>query len=201
MLILSSPSGAGKTTISRKLLMQDKRLSLSISHTTRAPRAGEIHGEDYYFISKDNFNHMVAQGEFVEHAFVFENYYGTQKKPVDEALKAGKDVLFDMDWQGTQQLKQTARSDVVSIFVLPPSWKELENRLTLRAKDSAETIAFRMSKAYDEIQHWAEYDYIIINEDIQETVNHVTHILASERLRRERQLGLAEFVRELTIKL
>ena len=197
MLVLSSPSGAGKTTISRKLMERDQNLNLSISHTTRSPRPGEVDGQDYYFISQETFKKMQGQQEFLEYAFVFENYYGTQKKTVDQALKHGKDILFDIDWQGTQQLKQIARSDVVSIFVLPPSWSELENRLHRRAKDALETIAYRMSKANQEIQHWAEYDYILINDNIEDTVSRVHHILQSERLRRDRQVGLPQFIRNL----
>lgn len=198
MLVLSSPSGAGKTTISRELLDLDDNLSLSISHTTRAPRLGEVDGKDYHFISEDAFHQMRERNAFLEYAFVFNNFYGTLKEPVKLGLQAGKDILFDIDWQGTQQLKQIARSDVVSIFVLPPTWKELENRLHRRAKDDPDTIAYRMSKAHEEIQHWAEYDYILINDDIKDTVERVCHILESERLKRERQIGLPQFVRELT---
>lgn len=197
MLVLSSPSGAGKTTISRSLLERDSDLTLSVSHTTREPRPGEVHGEDYFFISQSEFQTMVDQDQFLEHALVFGNYYGTQKKPVEDVLQTGKDVLFDIDWQGTQQLRQSARSDVVSVFVLPPTWKELENRLHRRAKDSIETIRYRMSRASEEIRHWAEYDYILINDDIEDTVKRVHHVLQSERLRRDRQLGLTSFVRNL----
>ena len=197
MLVLSSPSGAGKTTISRKLMEQDGGLTLSVSHTTRAPRDGEVDGKDYYFVSEQQFKDMMFEGRFLEHAVVFGHHYGTEKGPVEKALQAGNDVLFDIDWQGTQQLRQAARSDVVSIFVLPPTWKELEDRLHKRAKDSPETIAYRMSRAHGEIQHWAEYDYILVNEELEFTVKRVRHILESERLRRDRQLGLAEFVRDL----
>lgn len=197
MLVLSSPSGAGKTTISRHLLERDPNLSLSISYTTRPPRSGEIHAKDYFFISEVDFKIMKEQKEFIEHALVFKNYYGTRRQTVEEELAKGRDILFDIDWQGTQQLKQISRSDVVSIFVLPPTWQELESRLHRRAKDDLETIAYRMSKAHEEIQHWAEYDYILINDDFADTVRRVHHILDSERLRRERQIGLTEFVRNL----
>jgi len=197
MLVLSSPSGAGKTTISRKLMGQDSNLTLSLSYTTRPPRDGEVDGKHYHFTSEENFKEMMYLDKFLEHAIVFGNHYGTEKEPVKKALQAGQDVLFDIDWQGTQQLRQAARSDVVSIFVLPPSWQELEARLHTRAKDTKETIDYRMSRAHGEIQHWAEYDYILINEDIEETVKRVRHILESERLRRERQTGLTEFIRSL----
>lgn len=197
MIILSSPSGAGKTTISRSLVRDDKNLHLSVSHTTRPPRSGEIEGRDYYFITTPFFEEMVDQDSFLEHAHVFNHHYGTLRDPVEDSLRRGKDVLFDIDWQGTQQLKEKARSDVVSVFILPPRWEDLETRLLARGVDSSETIAFRMSKAKDEMKHWPEYDYVLINEDVEETTQKVHAIMESERLRRERQLGLSDFVREL----
>lgn len=197
MLVLSSPSGAGKTTISRKLLEHDKKIHLSISVTTRKPRPGEQQGIDYHFINKDHFHEMVVADDFLEHAYVFGNYYGTPRLPVEDSLQNGKDVLFDIDWQGTHQLRERARQDVVSIFVLPPSWKELERRLHTRAQDNHDVIQRRMSKAADEISHWAEYDYILINNDLQDTVNQVQAILECERLKRERQVGLYNFIQGL----
>lgn len=197
MLVLSSPSGAGKTTLSRRLLQETQDLFLSISHTTRAPRPGEKEGEDYYFITEEKFSVMVQEASFLEHAPVFGCHYGTLKEPVEASLKQGKDVLFDIDWQGTQQLKEKARSDVVSIFILPPDWLTLEQRLVSRGKDSPDIISFRMSKAKDEMKHWAEYDYVLINEDLACTVSHIQAILKAERVRRDRQLGLSEFVNEI----
>lgn len=194
---MSSPSGAGKTTLSRNLLETDDEIVMSVSATTRAPRPGEVDGKDYYFASVEEFGLMVNRREFLEHAKVFDNYYGTPKAPVEEALASGQDVLFDIDWQGTQQLKQNAGADVVSIFILPPSTQELERRLHSRAQDSAEVVASRMSKASDEMSHWAEYDYIIVNQDIAQSSAQIRAILDAERLKRPRQTGLDSFVKGL----
>jgi guanylate kinase len=201
MLVLSSPSGAGKTTLSRMLLKADKSVELSVSVTTRPKRAGEKHGRDYFFIQKPQFEKMVDKGELLEWAEVFGNCYGTPRAPVDRALAAGRDVLFDIDWQGTQQLREKVKDDVVTIFVLPPSASDLEKRLRTRAQDSSAVIASRMAKAGDEMSHWAEYDYVILNEDIGEAFAEVRAILAAERLKRERQTGLSAFVRNLQAKL
>jgi len=197
MLVLSSPSGAGKTTISRALLKRELNLTMSVSATTRPKRPGEVAGVDYTFIDPTEFNLMVNRREMLEHAQVFGNYYGTPRKPVEQALAAGKDVLFDIDWQGTQQLAQNARGDLVSIFILPPSTKELERRLNTRAQDSAEVVTKRMSRAAEEISHYREYDYIIVNQVVEDSVAEVQAILAAERLRRDRQVGLEDFVRAL----
>jgi guanylate kinase len=197
MLVLSSPSGAGKTTLSRKLLQKDSDVSLSISVTTRPPRPAEINGRDYHFINDRRFEEMVQNDELLEWARVFDYRYGTPRRPVAEALVAGRDVLFDIDWQGTQQLRERARSDLVSIFVLPPSVPELERRLRSRAQDDEATIRKRMAKAADEVSHWAEYDYVVINTDIDRAFNDARAILSAERLKRERQPGLSDFVRRL----
>jgi guanylate kinase len=197
MLVLSSPSGAGKTTISRALLERESNLTMSISATTRAKRPGETAGVDYIFVDPTEFNLMVNRQELLEHAHVFENYYGTPRKPVELALNAGKDVLFDIDWQGTQQLAQNAPRDLVSIFILPPSTRELERRLHTRAQDPLDVVTQRMAKAADEMSHWREYDYIIVNHDVEESVAAVQAILAAERLKRDRQVGLENFVRAL----
>ena len=197
MLVLSSPSGAGKTTLSRKLLDSDPSLSLSVSATTRPARPGEVDGEDYVFVTAERFDAMVAGGELLEHAVVFGHKYGTPKTPVERALADGRDVLFDIDWQGTQQLKQEMREDLVSIFILPPSTEELERRLYARAQDSEEVVRARMAKAADEMSHWAEYDYIIINDDVERALDEVKAILTAERLRRQRRVGLHEFVEGL----
>jgi len=197
MLVLSSPSGAGKTTITRALLAQDPDITMSVSATTRAPRPGEIDGKDYRFVAMDQFQRMIAAGEFLEHARVFDNCYGTPRATVEEALSAGRDVLFDIDWQGTQQLEQNARTDLVSVFVLPPSVGELRRRLETRAQDSAEVVAKRMAKAGDEMSHWPEYDYIVVNTDVDRSVAAVTAILTAERLRRGRQAGMHDFVTRL----
>ena len=197
MLVLSSPSGAGKTTISRELLKRETNLVMSVSATTRSPRPGETEGRDYYFKGVGEFEAMIGRGEFLEHARVFDNLYGTPRGPVEAALKAGKDVLFDVDWQGTQKLKQSARADVASIFILPPSIAELEKRLRGRGQDMEDVIRKRMSRATDEMSRWAEYDYIVINADVESSVARVQSILAAERLRRERQSGLVEFVRDM----
>jgi guanylate kinase len=201
MLVLSSPSGAGKTTLSRRLLEEDGSVTLSISVTTRKMRPGEQDGRDYSFIDRRKFNALVESGELLEYAEVFDNSYGTPRKPVIEALAAGRDVLFDIDWQGTQQLREKARTDLVSVFVLPPSIPELERRLRTRAQDDYDTILHRMAKAADEMSHWAEYDYVVINRDIDQAFADVKAILAAERLKRERQPGLSDFVRGLQAKL
>ena len=197
MLVLSSPSGAGKTSISREVLAQDDNLSLSISVTTRPRRPGEVDGEHYLFRDKTSFDLMVNKQELLEYAKVFDHYYGTPRGPVDDALKAGRDVLFDLDWQGTQQVDESARDDLVSVFILPPSTAELERRLNTRAQDSADVIADRMAKATDEITHWSEYDYVVVNQSFEDSVAKVRAILEAERLRRLRQEGLSDFVRLL----
>ena len=197
MLVLSSPSGAGKTTITRRLLEGDVTLAMSVSATTRPKRPGETDGVDYLFVAPAEFERMVAGNEMLEHARVFGHNYGTPRRPVEAALAQGRDVVFDIDWQGTQQLAQSAREDLVSIFVLPPSTEELERRLHTRAQDSDEVVAQRMAKAADEMSHWPEYDYIVVNRDIEESVESVRAILAAERLKRDRQIGLADFVTKL----
>jgi guanylate kinase len=197
MLVLSSPSGAGKSTISRRLLAGNNALIMSVSATTRPKRAGEVEGRDYVFVDKSAFERMMKGGEFLEHATVFGNLYGTPAAPVRAALDRGQDVLFDIDWQGTQQLKEKAREDVVSIFVLPPSRAELERRLHTRAEDHADVIAQRMAKADDEISHWAEYDYVVVNDDVDKAQRQVEAILTAERLRRARQPGLSAFVKSI----
>ncbi len=197
MLVLSSPSGAGKTTISRLLLERDDNITLSVSVTTRPKRPGEVEGRDYFFIDPTEFNLMLNRRELLEHAKVFDHYYGTPKAAVEESLAAGHDVLFDIDWQGEQQLKQTARNDLASVFILPPSTEELARRLRRRAQDPIEVVEARMAKAPDEISHWPEYDYIIVNYDIEDSVSKVQAILAAERLKRERQVGLTDFVKRL----
>jgi guanylate kinase len=201
MLVLSSPSGAGKTTLSRRLLEADLGVDLSISVTTRKQRPGEIDGRDYHFIDAASFETMVEKGELLEWAQVFGHRYGTPRAPVEAALVRGRDVLFDIDWQGTQQLREKAARDLVSIFVLPPSIPDLERRLRSRAQDSDEVIHARMAKAADEMSHWAEYDYVVINTDIDHAFTEVQSILAAERLKRERQTGLSDFVRRLQADL
>jgi guanylate kinase len=197
MLILSSPSGAGKTTISRMLLRHDKRIRMSVSVTTRPPRPGEVDGKDYIFRTQPEFDTMVEDGHFIEWAHVFGFSYGTPKAQIKAGLKAGRDFLFDIDWQGTQQLYQKAETDVVRVFLLPPSLDELRRRLTARGTDSAEVIAARMARAQAEISHWDGYDYVVVNDDIDECFDKVVQILAAERLSRARQTGLIGFVREL----
>ena len=197
LFILSSPSGAGKTTLSRKLLAQDREIRLSVSATTRPPRPGEIDGTHYHFVSDADFDAMVAEDEFYEWAHVFGYRYGTPKGEIREGLKRGQDYLFDIDWQGTQQLKQKDDQDVVTVFVLPPSLDELRRRLESRAQDSAQVIDSRMERARAEISHWAEYDYVVINDDIEECFDRVREVLDAERMRRTRQTGLIPFVREL----
>jgi guanylate kinase len=197
MLVLSSPSGAGKTTLSRKLLDTDRSVELSVSVTTRPMRSGEVDGRDYRFIDRARFDAMVRGGELLEWAEVFDHCYGTPKEPVQAALAGGRDVLFDIDWQGTQQLREKVPTDLVSVFVLPPSVSELERRLRARALDPDDVIKRRMAKAAEEMSHWAEYDYVVINRDIDKAFSEVCAILAAERLKRERQVGLSRFVRTL----
>ena len=197
MLVLSSPSGAGKTSIARQLLAADPEIALSVSVTTRPKRPGEVAGRDYHFIDRTEFDLMVNRRQLLEHAKVFDHYYGTPRAPVESALGSGHDMLFDIDWQGTQQLAQSARDDLVSVFILPPSTKELERRLLGRAQDSTAVVARRMAKAADEMSHWAEYDYIILNEDLDRSTAQVQAILSAERLRRQRQVGLTDFVKTL----
>lgn len=198
MLVLSSPSGAGKTTLSRWLLKSEPNLTMSVSATTRSPRPGEQHGREYYFVGVGEFQRMVKDHEFLEHAEVFGNFYGTPKQPVMEALTNGQDVLFDIDWQGAQQLRALAGEDMVSVFILPPSREELERRLRGRAEDTPEVIAKRMAKADNEISRWSEYDYVVINDDVQAAQAKIASILSAERLRRTRQPGLIGFVDRLT---
>ena len=197
MLVLSSPSGAGKTSISRRLLAEDNELELSVSATTRKRRPGEVEGKDYHFVSNDDFHRMINNRNMLEHAKVFDNYYGTPSAPVMAALAAGRDVLFDIDWQGTQQLADANNDDLVSVFILPPSTRDLEKRLLSRAQDSADVVAARMSKASDEISHYREYDYILVNDDLDQTIDEVKAIIQAERLRRDRQVGLTDFVKRL----
>ena len=194
MLVLSSPSGAGKTTISRELLARDGGLVLSVSATTRPMRPGETEGVDYVFMDQARFDEMVRDGAFLEHATVFGHCYGTPRSPVEAALDEGRDVLFDIDWQGAQQVAEKAREDLVGVFILPPSTEELERRLHTRAQDSDDVVRARMAKAADEMSHWAEYDYIVVNEDVEVSVAAVRSILEAERLRRERRIGLHDFV-------
>ncbi len=197
MFVLSSPSGAGKTTLSRRLLQSETQVAMSVSVTTRAKRPGEIDGKDYYFIDDAQFARMVADGELLEHATVFDHQYGTPKAHVLRELAAGRDVLFDIDWQGTHQLREHCRDDLVSVFLLPPSLAELERRLKTRAQDSDEVVAKRMEKAATEISHWEEYDYVVVNTDIDKALEHIRRILYAERFKRWRQLDLHGFVKEL----
>jgi guanylate kinase len=194
LLVLSSPSGAGKTTITRRLVTGDPSLSLSVSVTTRPPRRGETEGIDYYFINRARFEEMSARGELLEHATVFGNCYGTPRAPVEEVLSSGKDVVGDVDWQGTQQLAKSVPSDLVSVFILPPSTAALAERLSARAQDSAVVVAARMAKSTEEMSHWPEYDYVIINRDVDESVAQARAIVTAERLRRTRLFGLSDFV-------
>jgi guanylate kinase len=199
LLVLSSPSGAGKTTITRELIARDPQLQISVSVTTRPKRAGEVDGKDYHFITRERFDEMVAQGDLLEHAVVFGHCYGTPRAPVEAVLSAGRDVVSDIDWQGTQQLEATIREDLVSVFILPPDMAALEQRLRSRAQDSDEVVRARMAKSSDEMSHWPEYDYVIVNEhaDLEASVRRVQAILAAERVRRARQIGLADFVNRL----
>lgn len=195
MFVLSSPSGAGKTTLARMLVETDGAVVMSVSATTRRPRPGETEGADYFFVDDGRFDRMVSDGDFLEHATVFGHRYGTPAAPVREALSRGRDVLFDIDWQGAQQLKEAAREDVASVFILPPSLAELESRLLSRAQDPEDVVRRRMRKASNEMSHWPEYDYVLINEDVDRCLREVSAILAAERTRRARQTGLAEFVK------
>lgn len=198
LIILSSPSGAGKSTLAKRLMNWDPSIRFSVSATTRAPREGEQHGREYFFHSKENFQVMVDNGEMLEHAQVFDNFYGSPKAPVVDALSKGHDVLFDIDWQGGQQVRNSVRAeDVVSIFVLPPSIAELERRLYARKQDSDDIIAGRMDRSKDEISHWAEYDYVLVNTDVDRAEQEVRAIVMAERMRRSRQTGLVELVRDL----
>ena len=197
MLVLSSPSGAGKTTLSRQLLDNDKQIQLSVSCTTRQKRPGEKDGVDYRFVDTATFRGMIERKQFLEYAEVFGNYYGTPRGPVDEALNAGKDMLFDIDWQGTQQLRDKGRADLVTVFILPPSTRDLEKRLLTRAQDPKEIVAQRMAKAADEMSHWAEYDYVVVNSDIGTSLTNLKAILTAERLKRERLVGMSGFVKAL----
>jgi guanylate kinase len=201
MFVLSSPSGAGKTTLSRLLIERMPGLKMSVSATTRAQRPGEVEGRDYSFVDKARFEEMVKRNELLEWATVFDNRYGTPRAPVEAALSKGEDVLFDIDWQGTQQLREKARADVVSVFILPPSALDLEKRLHSRAQDSHAVIRGRMSRASHEMSHWAEYDYIVINRSVDDAFAEVQSILKAERLKRERRTGLTTFVRELQHQL
>src|ERR1700748_198218 len=201
MFVLSSPAGAGKTTLSRLLIERSSGLKMSVSATTRPMRPGEVEGRDYLFVDKARFERMAKRDELLEWATVSDNRYGTPRAPVETALAAGQDVLFDIDWQGTQQLREKARADVVSVFILPPSAADLEKRLHSRAQDSDTVIRSRMSRASHELSHWAEYDYIIVNHDIDAAFAEVQSILKAERLKRERRIGLTTFVRELQQQL
>jgi guanylate kinase len=200
LLVLSSPSGAGKTTISRKLFEQDGKLAMSVSVTTRPKRPGEIDGTHYHFVQRARFDEMVAHSELLEHATVFGNSYGTPRAPVMQALAKGQDIISDVDWQGTQQLKQNVGADVVAVFVLPPTIEALKERLQSRAQDSADVVQERMAKSSDEMSHWAEYDYVIVNDDLDASVRQVRAILDAERKRRTRQVGLSDFVNALRTK-
>ena len=197
MLVLSSPSGAGKTTISRQLLARDQNLTMSVSATTRPMRPGEIEGIDYYFVEPTEFNLMINRHELMEYAKVFDNYYGTPISAVEKALRIGKDVIFDIDWQGSQQIAERAREDLVSIFILPPSTAELDRRLQNRAQDTEKVVSARMAKAPSEMSHYAEYDFIVVNHNVEESVAQVEAIIAAERLRRHRMIGLTDFVKRL----
>jgi guanylate kinase len=198
MLVLSSPSGAGKSTLSRRMMQADPLMSMSVSATTRAKRPNEVDGKDYYFVTPARFEEMLKEGAFLEHATVFGNRYGTPKAPVDAMLSQGRDVLFDIDWQGAQQLSQKAKDDLVRVFILPPSRSELERRLKERAEDSPADMARRMAEANNEISRWAEYDYVIVNDDVQKAQAQLEAIVAAERLNRQRQTGLVDFVQALT---
>ncbi len=198
MLVLSSPSGAGKTAIARHLLDKDDQLTLSVSVTTRPIRSGETEGVDYIFVEPAQFERMVAEDAFIEHATVFGNSYGTPRAPVEDGLAAGRDILFDVDWQGAQELRNRMSGDVVSVFILPPSMAELEKRLNNRAQDSAAVVASRMARAANEISHWGEYDYVVVNRELECAAASVLGILHAERLHRERQTGLVDFVKGLS---
>ena len=198
MVILSSPSGAGKSTISRALVERDKNLTMSVSATTRQPRPGEIEGQDYYFVQKKDFESMVARGQMLEHAEVFDNLYGSPRGPVEMSLSQGQDIIFDVDWQGTQQISESAAQDLVRIFILPPSMEELERRLHSRAQDSSEVVKRRMAEAVSEMSHYPEYDYIVVNTDLAESIAKVESILVAERQRTERQISLHDFITDIS---
>ena len=198
VFVITGPSGVGKGTLIELLLERIPELELSVSATTREPRPGEVDGRDYHFVSPEKFQQMVEADDFLEHATVFEHRYGTPKKPVMDALADGGDVLFDIDWQGTQQLKERAREDLVSVFILPPGHDELERRLKTRAQDSKEVVAKRMAEAASEISHWPEYDYVVVNRELDRALTQVKSILDAERSRRSRQIGVGEFVAGLT---
>ena len=198
LIILSSPSGAGKSTLARKLRDWDTSLEFSVSATTRAPRVGEEDGKDYFFTAEDDFRAMVNDGDMLEHARVFNNYYGSPKGPVQKAIDSGRDVLFDVDWQGAQQIStSTLKQHVLSIFILPPSIKELRRRLETRGQDAPDTIALRMEKSWDEISHWDGYDYVLVNDDLTETEAKLKSIITAERLRLSQQPKLVDHVRAL----
>ena len=201
MLVLSSPSGAGKTTLARRLLEEEPGIEMSVSHTTRKQRKGEKDGMDYHFVDRDAFTRMRDHGEFLEWAVVFDNYYGTTRQPVGRALAEGRDVLFDVDWQGALSLRAKAEDDVVTVFILPPSASDLEQRLNVRAQDPPEIVRRRMLGASNEIQHWDEYDYVVVNHDVECSVAAVRAVLAAERLRRSRLTGLKDFVQNLQAEL
>lgn len=201
MLVLSSPSGAGKTTLARELLKMEPAVAMSVSYTTRKKRKGEVEGRDYHFVNRDTFTRMRDRGEFLEWALVFDNFYGTPRQPVEQALAAGHDVLFDVDWQGADALRLEAPEDVVTVFILPPSAEALEERLTERAQDSAEVVEARMRGASNEIQRWDKYDYVVVNRDVGRSLAALQAILAAERLRRARQIGLKNFVQDLLSEL
>jgi guanylate kinase len=201
MLVLSSPSGAGKTTIARKLREKDKGIEMSVSHTTRPARDGEEDGGDYHFVDRETFTRMRDEGAFLEWAVVFDHFYGTTRRPVEEALAAGRDVLFDVDWQGAASLRDKAKGGVVTVFILPPTAADLEQRLNERAQDAPEIVRRRMLGASNEIQHWEEYDYVVVNHDIEQSVAAVRAILGAERLRRSRLTGLKDFVQNLLAQL
>jgi guanylate kinase len=198
MLVVSSPSGAGKSTLARRLLESDPQISMSVSVTTRPKRANEVEGKDYFFVSRERFEEMAREGAFLEHAAVFGNRYGTPAAAVEKMLGKGRDVLFDIDWQGAQQLAQKAKDDLVRVFILPPTRDELERRLRERAEDPPDVVARRMAEANNEISRWSEYDYVIVNEDIPKAQKQLEAIVAAERLNRQRQIGLVDFVRRLT---
>lgn len=197
LLVLSSPSGAGKTTITRALVEREPQLALSVSVTTRPRRAGEIDGEDYHFVDPQQFSAMIAKGELLEHATVFDHSYGTPRAPLMAAIDSGRDIITDIDWQGTQQLQAKIGADLVSVFILPPSMAALEARLKSRAQDSDEVVRARMAKSSEELSHWNAYDYVVINDDFEESVERVQAILSAERVQRLRQIGLGEFVNRL----
>ena len=197
MLVLSSPSGAGKTTIAQRLLKADKNVRMSVSVTTRPQRENELPGKDYHFVNTKTFQQMQKNGELLEYATVFRHFYGTPREKVEELLAGGNDIVFDIDWQGAQQITEKARDDVVKIFILPPSTKELERRLKNRAQDSEDVVATRMKNSASEITHWAEYDYVLINQTLDHTMKQVLTILSAERLRRHRGAGISKFVEQL----